>query len=1190
MSKVSCDQLTKKINYQKHAAGFVWVPKSLPKPSVPLSQQPNVNLSGVQSVGAASDSNQPINNGSNGIANSSVQHVGGHGSNQLHGPNPGGNSANSNLGASGRNVQRNQPRRRGAPVSSRNNGIQPRRNGGRRPNGVGQPRLGPGRGNVRSGRVGSSVRVGHNQPLARARNLLGALKTFVDKLSPKRSKMRYAELEGERISIPMMLDYDQAKEFHKIFGLAPVCTTGDVHDHPLSAAVRWMVQRYVESHIVNRCKEKNKPVKYVDIYGSSRLPNMFKWSVMPELTPNDIMRRRPTRSCKCDIYSCPHLDASTSFSVDSLYYMNVEDIAHICSNNLLKEHHVAFHRMLQHSGVVNKGEYRWTTFENDGKLYNKVYVGGETTGNMYTNPRMDWLDQRVWKTSKGYLYYVFRKNYGPMEYGVFFLDDKELQVQPYENEDRYVQIISWKLDTPEKDVHWINKLVDMAKFTIGQFVGLKHRYKLVEYQVPFDLYTKLIQQAMFTKMEDRENLCHELKGRALRWKNECNQKNQYVDEMQFTNYLPHVIAAAMTVSLPSEFGSMHYSYINDFCVTNPELWRKNYSRPKRIVLSLGVVLASTIALFCTKPLIPVIGLVAGLLAIAAKYKTNVSGYDSVRRYDYATSTCQGLDMDNYYKFVTSLDTVKKDVKLPCIPGFTDYITKDKNVFTIKKPDVRQMTWECNCDLKEVRKPSVAKIIKFEGVDVMSYTNCVCNMFSAMSQRYFRPTPKQDPNFWKTEYQALLHEGSEFLDTDLNVAGNYSEWYKGLETHKKKLVDRAILKNDVTRIKECKCRVKQEVTLKLSEVDKPGKPRGYFPSDQLHYAETGPSMYSYKKMLCRNMNGRRTKFIFACGMNPLELGKTLEDALSAHLPNTAQIVADEGDLKTCESTQTGYLLALQSKNMENAGVTPHVLDLLFTQESSNCKFDSNSMGEMVISMKNCLFSGRSNTSVGNTSTFATVMKRALAKYGVIDYVVMIGGDDSVLYYYIHDYAKVQQVWAYVLMSGLEPEVIHRRDYRQARFYSGVFLPCLDNKGHRHLTHAPLLSKAFIKSFTYRLKPGLDVNQWLEITMDQKRRVWSHIPILNSVHHIGNKFLNGQEFKSMKGKSVAYMDVGGFLHRDLISQPPLKPADDIYDYLEAIYGVTPDEMMRLESVLMAHDFVNEPNFSNETFKILLRFDMK
>jgi hypothetical protein len=995
-----------------------------------------------------------------------------------------------------------------------------------------------------------------------------------------------------QMKIPMDLDEKEVKEYVKMFKFNPIMRTGEPHDHAFSAAVRWTAQALMEKNIQLYLSNHNVPVSYCDVYGSARQPDPRKWSCMPLITPGDVLRSRPERCCDCLPEHCSHLRAhSVSFSVDSLYYMNPQQISNICALTRVKQHHVLFHRMISRVGVVNNGEYRWNTFSRDGKLFNHVTIGTKDSANIYQSPVMDWLNQRCWKTSHGYLYYVFKKNYGPMEYGVFMLMDRPLIDNPVHVNQDQIKVISWHLDTPLKNSTLLEKMKDLLKFSIGTLTGIVSRYRLVEYDVPLALYSELVQHALFQPVDKRDNILLELKGRAMRWKKDHVQHGGYIDDSYFLEYLPHVIAAALTVSLPAEFGALHYNYVDDYCVKNKALWRKSYSRAGRVCVSLTAVAAGLAALTYLAP-VPMAILVVVTTIVAGACLSLQLGYRKPKYNPsliYKTSICHMMDFGNYMEFINSIPQVEEDILLPRIPLLTDrtfdgrykLIGQDE-FLAVYKPVIHALDLECGClDVIE-RQKNVCQFLHLDGSAVKCYTNCSCNFASAITQRYFRITPHQSFELWNLEASDIIGAACTFIDGRLEVNRHSSEWYNKLPTFKKAAVDKARVLQDTSRYHLSKPSVKLEITVQLESADKAPKPRAFFPKDPLHYLETGPSMYAIKKMLQRSMNGVNTRFLFACGYNPLELGTALKTGLENWLPGSRE--AYECDLKTCESTMCGYLLALEAEFMARAGVREHVCQSLYGK--TVCK-ENYKNGKMSFTMKNCRESGCSNTSVGNSIVYSTMLKHVLQKYQVHDYFVVVGGDDSVIYFYPEDRDNVRSALESLPLYGLDPELKYRPFAPAARFYSGFFLPVKD-KNVEKWVHVPSIGKAFVKSFTYRMKQGLSPYAWLRETMRQKEETWQHIPILGKLPQLVSPILVDHNEKVPRNTKF---DCGGFLFEEM-KHSKVVASPETWVVLADIYDCTSQEFMECEDRL-AHFFKDDwqgKNISDSFLLYLLSKDLE
>ncbi len=974
------------------------------------------------------------------------------------------------------------------------------------------------------------------------------------------------------LHLPVELNVQQTIKMTNTFGFYYTFSSGEPHDHPYSAASRWVSQMLVEKEIQKRLQFLKLPVLYSDIFGSARLPNESKHCCMPIITATDYLRVRPnTNCCNCDVEECVHIkNTSVTFSVDALYYMNPQQISNLCAKTAAKEHHVLFHRMLKHSGVSNNGEYRWTTYEHEGKLFNKVLIGQPDTGNVYNSPIMEWLNQRTWLTSNGYLHYVFKKNLGDMEYGVFILTQKELVNPSVELNPETINLISWTLNTPEPFQSMFGKIKNWVNFNLGDITGWQHRYLITEFRVPVELYCILTQVAMYVPEDKRDTLLGELKSRAIRWKNENRSKFE-IDEKQFTQYLPHVIAAALTASLPAEFGALHSQYVNDFCVQNPGLWRKSYSRVKRVMVSLSSVLLAYSAFTVSQPKFSVaLGVVGAIISAAAMYGASKKNVACHGKYIYQPLTCQMMDIDDFYGFLKTFDTdhCLQHTDLEDIAELTQHMksqiirTAGKDFLRVSATIVNKMNFNCECKVKELRKPGVCMFMRNPSLEVQSFVNCSCNMYSALTQRYFKSKSTCDVDLWKAAAPVLLRLSNKFIDTELCTDYYYPKWFSGLLPHKRELVKKALLSQKIDHYHRSKPSVKQEIVLKWIGSDgrfKHGKPRNFFVKDPLHYSETGPDMYAFKEMLRRNMNGINTPFLFGCGYTPVQLGDTLKRGLDKWLPDAERRRAYECDLATCEATMKGYCLALESTIMYNAGVAEKTLTALYDKARCYCDYK---LGTVTFSMSNCRESGSSYTSVGNTITYATLLDYCLVKNKVKNFFVLIGGDDSVVYFNKGDESKVRDAFAMLTRFGLLPEYKYRDYWYAARFYSGFFAPYQRSDHTEGLTHIPSLGKAFMKSWSFRMREGLTPEIWLSETSKQKGIIWSHIPLLRMIKPLADRILDGKIIgKTPKNFTL---DCGGFLYKEW-KHDKITVTGDTTQVINHVYGLTSTCINSLEENL-------------------------
>jgi len=997
------------------------------------------------------------------------------------------------------------------------------------------------------------------------------------------------------VAIPYYLKPNEVKKFIEIFKRLPHCVP-EHHDHALAAAVRHHAQLNVENYIYA------KKLSIVDIYGSCRLPSATKWCKMPLITAADYQRVVPSndRWCRCE-YECVHSAPDVGLFVDVVYYLTPMQIASHCINTGKCMVYSLHHSMQTTTGSSLAGTYRWTTEYANNQSYLHVSIGPEGTENRYTHPDLSWLTTGKWSVPGGTLTYVSKGSFGPMSWGVFQYHLASTGAKFLERQTtngNFIEIESYVYDAHSFKDGWQDMLLNVT-----EFLGLKTKYEPITVKVPADLFAYLARTAMF--IPEREKAVPLMLSAAKRWFNQAEAKGIKISPIEFAKYLPHCICAALVTTLPDEIGAMHYHmYGND--LLQPGLWRRNPHRIVRICLTGGAALfgfllvTHHIGFSLAFGVLAAFGLSGATGAAMWYYGDRIFGERKPQPYRRYVATCLGLDQVDWPKHVEDDFPLANAEQLPCLKGFTDDLCGVGYGRDIAASRFSKCIVECKCLAKEMRPPEIASFFVTSAYTPLAFTNCTCNVYAALRMRWMRQIRPQNRELWSIEYATMIDKLTPFLkfeDLGADITPEYIDHWLSryhLAKQERLKLSRFDSKTKFDRDKSkffCKRELLTKEQSDIKEPDTSWKPRGINAKDPGHQMITGPSMHRIADHLVDRFDGQRTGFIYACKRSPDEVGVLLQKSLlDKGLSLGSQAV--ECDLKMCETTMRGYFIDLENAIYKNFGISEKVRHTLFKKNENHGTDFSNSIH---YSTGQCRESGATNTSVGNTIVYASILYLGML-YALIDpnhVVVVIGGDDCVLYY---DEKKISEdalkaLFHYVSQMGLEPELIYHKVAVRARFYSGYFLPfgVRDSDDDTVYCHVPMIGKAAVKSGTMIEKPGLDPWRWLLDTATQRKISWAHIPVLRAIPDGFLSAFKNRPVPAKKPANVKLLDSWD----DYNFEKPLKKLyanDETYHALGIVYDVTEQTIRDLDSTLVSFflgDWIGK-SFDNPVLKSFYAID--
>lgn len=952
-------------------------------------------------------------------------------------------------------------------------------------------------------------------------------------------KIKAGEYKPPVKKIPYALTPAEQEVFVKAFGNG--YAFGDqAHDHALCAAFRYAAQVDMQKRIGNRMH---------DVFGSGRAPNPMKTVNMPILTAHDVMRKRPKAACHCDPLECTHGDGAYHFMVDSVYYLNPEYVAKLAGKSrggVMYTLHHSFNRMF---GSELCDTYRWW---DDGTNLS-VKVGRGENVHTYVHPNLAWLRENQWSVGGRTLSYEMITTYGPMELGVFIYGDnwktkgvlpRSLVVQV----DRTKHLLDFR---PTMTRHWEalayrsaeRVVVDKTILTYLRRAGVFKHLDQVELRSL---------NARFTRMSSENHLYQQMeKDYPTEWYNhflDCVQvilqdRDKEIETLRAVNNAQ----PTRVVEDKALFGM------------NAPHWKIS---PYYAVVATSVFAVALRALRAG----------AGMWAIRNPHAVN-GNVDICIQTDYPKQELPPIRSGEVVPIGSSrlLNAVR--VRHEMVGG----------EMCLRFPAPRLVrNIDCGCRAAADRKRGAVKIIGVKDRICVTFAGCSGNILYAVRMRYMRELPPMNHLAWErleTVFDVLLNVVEKkwlYYDADKW----YRIWLAKLPLSKRTRMIRAKLDFE----EDSKTQHDTSVCCKF-EVNpwkEPFKPRAFFPCPDPHLVRSGPSNFFIKTRLARLMNGVATPFIFAPGNNNAQLGWRVQSALEArNLYGTDDLVATELDLSMCETTMRGPMLEVQRRMYRALGLSSAEVDYILPGGVVRCTSKKRLFSADIPESR---FSGRSDTTPGNTAVFMGMLWCALALAGMGEdlYVAPIGGDDCLIYHRRKHRPAVEDAVAHLGNCGLKPEALYHDNATAGRFYSGRFirLGMLDSD-FCQLVHVPLIGKSLVKCLHCKYV-GQRVEPWIREVSNGNKYAWEHVPVLKQV----NVALRAK-YSDARGKcriDLPYREINS-------TYVVLQPIEETYADLATAYNITVEQIKDLEKyaeVFMAGDFFGQ-DMEHDVLQLMCDVDL-
>lgn len=416
-------------------------------------------------------------------------------------------------------------------------------------------------------------------------------------------------------------------------------------------------------------------------------------------------------------------------------------------------------------------------------------------------------------------------------------------------------------------------------------------------------------------------------------------------------------------------------------------------------------------------------------------------------------------------------------------------------FFHSKPQLFTRSCDCNPDAFQ-RRRGVFRILR-TNTDTYSFSNCESNLASGMSLRFMRNTPVQKDDAWN-----LIGDSASFILNKMRSIDprplrlRRDIWLQRYNLkQRKRILDSRF---DIGGQDTSEVFVKFELNLKnanedISILSKKLKPRIIFSKKPKNLFVNGPFCYAVKKKFFDIMNGQNFPLIFASGYNPLMLGRQVQKSLQY---DPDEYISVESDLEMCETTMRGNMLRFQDTVMYKLGARRK--NIKFLNGAKNSHGHSMKRGHYFdYRMPKVRESGTADTTIGNSIVYGMLLL-IVAHYLQIPFdkiLFVVGGDDGLLYFHRSiSRLVIDRLFLLVRDLGLSPSTVFHDDFYSGKFFSGRFLPVLDENSQPTLCLCPLIGRCFSKAFNVRLDFGFDPNH-IFFDMTRARLLeWNHIPIL------------------------------------------------------------------------------------------------
>lgn len=979
----------------------------------------------------------------------------------------------------------------------------------------------------------------------------------------------------KRILIPYQLNDDEVKEFETICGKG-YRFGHDVHDHALCAAVRWACQRELESRFTD---------KYVDLFGSARLKNDRKWTHMPVLTTHDEIRRRPERKCDCvdltqcthlrccdcaNPIQCPHFDNTwEGFIVDTVYYMTYEDLFALCSklkNGRLYTLHHSFR------GVFAANLQKTYNWFNDGQNVHVICGRGENK-HTYKHLNLDWLRQGTMLCDNGVLTYELITTRGPMEIGVFSirglqpaqqvdnvttkvtLPGVELPKADCYLDQRYFyaakKFMQGKgLDTPtEKDLNSFLKRLNMEDKP-------DQPYRTIEAVFPelwFKHQQDVITCAMLYRPEMKLAVDRTLQAKGALIELMQQSETKYQEEIRFFSFK----RIGRTLNSLNKTLTQSVSHGID-----------------REVNTMGTMATKAASAMVIR------GVHSGFEALIVRNMHSFFG--NTFRCDICIVTDHGINPRDYHLRDGTTEILPRGISqfIDRIPWKTRHSQND----FIPSECVLKFDNECGCKHPDNRRRGGLMLAWLSGFEPYTFAGCENNIQLALRMRFMRTLSPINPYAWQAleEHIKLIISCIKSRQKMIPQVDLFDKWVRKFPQTKQALMRKCLAEPEEPHYGTFAASVccKWEVGIAIEGENKPFKPRAFFPKTPHNLCRNGPNMDYIKTHISRLFDGRETPFIFGPGNNNLQLGSKFSNAIRRRACND-DWMSVELDLSMCETTMRGPHLVVEGDVYRKLGLSSDDVDFLLTHKTS---YGTSTKRNLKFSMPFCRESGTANTTPGNTVVFAVELWAALTYCGVTenDFVALIGGDDSALYFHKSLIHRVRCAISIVTDLGLKPEAIEHPTINGARFFSGRMIQCR-RVGHPTLVyvHMPLIGRCVAKNMTCKWQ-GQKLGPWLRDVSIARFYEWEHIPILREINVNVRAAFSGYIGDCRIEMPYRAIDA---------SKTRLVYCDTTFNQLATVYGLEVDDINKCCAHMNQHfsgNWIGKP-IDDEVLEIMARIDL-
>lgn len=972
------------------------------------------------------------------------------------------------------------------------------------------------------------------------------------------------------------------------------------HDHGLAAAVRYFASRDILKWIY----DSDEKCGVVDIYGSARLPNERKHSIMPIKSAADLNRVTPLEKqfCRCEPTVCQHWNrGDVGFLCDTIYYLNPSQIASMLAKGM-KCIHSLHHTFNSVAGSSMNYTYRWV---HDSQMKLKVAVGQQENPQYYHHDNILWLDSRSWTTPYGLLVYDVKRTYGTMEWGIFNLLPEGTKISVKPNLQLKFKVMSVPVPIQnvsilgiKYEVRYEEKMVDLAILQqFDDFLYGKKRNSHVRDEL--DSYMRRLKanpdnflsyRDFHQELADQLQICmnlayfNPLAKRAFQLNAEINRAtleeyNQILSQGERLNLFEDALRPVPAsvdytwciIALLSLFITsvalvfyIFYAFFSLRRIENPLKYWKTY-----LSAGLSLILGGPLGTVC-------------FCLIMLQNIHAVNGNTFMHRNvedlftpDVCIASDQGTPINEVIRAdVMLLNTCKFIDRIPSDNYFIDGACHKR----LKGGKIKSTPCECKT---QDRSRGLIHLCTVDGHVPYSFAGCRGNLEYALRMRFLRNLPEIDASEWahmSPTFEMCLSELKTACKTvlDPSIQGNFTKWVnRQPETKRQRMIKaRSERSRDKIQFAATAC-VKYEVNIYNN---KPLKPRAFFPKTAMNLSRNGPVMYDMKLKIMQLFDGLNTPFIFGPGHNAEDLGVKFERAIERHHLGE-DFVSVELDLSMCETTMRGPFLVLEGLIYAAMGVSQSRIDYLLQHTTSFGKsFDKRLSFEMGF----CRESGTANTTVGNTVVFAFCILANARRLGLNNgWFALIGGDDAAIYVRRNLVPQIKMLVANIGKLGLKPEAFYHSNPYSGRFFSGRMLQFRDCQGHLRYVHTPLIGRCLAKNLVVKYQPGVKIDPWLREVSIARLKEWGHIPLLSNFNrHWHRRYCN---VKGVNTLDLPYREIDPVTSKFFW-------CSDTYKQLSLVYDVSIEEIRNAQKYIDDLNYSHGVKLSNSTISIMVEADLK